>query len=59
VSRESDIKIVCEALIEKFEQCENNSYDHCRYCGSDETKQNGDYVHEVDCPVLVAKDLLT
>jgi len=59
VSRESDIKIVCEALIEKFEQYENNSYDHCRYCGSDETKQNGDYVHEVDCPVLVAKDLLT
>jgi hypothetical protein len=61
MTKEDDIKTVCNALIEHFEHYGYDTWDTCRYCGAYEPRayKAKEYVHEPTCPVLVAKDLLS
>ena len=58
-TREDDIKTVCTAVLEYFEQDNSDGWDYCRFCLGTQTGWHGEYVHSVNCPVLVAKDLLS
>lgn len=62
-----DVKIVAKSLIENHWQLDESGYNcyiECRYCYGAARYQGYDYdpsmiPHKLDCPVLVAKDLLT
>jgi hypothetical protein len=66
-NREKDIRILAQSVINHFEREEyyDNSYDRlcCIFCGK--YVPLTDYVtqikikHDITCPVLIAKDLLT
>ncbi len=68
--KEDDVVIVAKAVVEeqlKFIDSDNYMYGYwCNFCGAGD--KNGEslgeeeperIVHELNCPILVAKDLLT
>jgi len=58
VTREKDIQILARTIIGKGElQDDHGSY--CLYCPSVNTNGDKIIVHTLDCPVLVARDILT
>lgn len=58
-TREEDIETVCNAVIDNQEEYDPIDGDYCRFCGSEEYNKDGSFKHRVDCPVLVAKDLMS
>lgn len=62
-----DVKIVASAMIEdhwQLDESGKNCFIECRHCRGYGRYVGYDYnpdmiVHKLDCPVLVAKDLLT
>lgn len=63
MSVESDAKVLAEAILEEWEQYDdgdNNPKGHyCLFCYKESWKSVADIKHAIDCPVLVAKDVLT
>lgn len=58
---EEDTIIIAKAILEEWEWYDD--YDNtinCRFCETSKpASSSGIFKHEVDCPVLVAKDVLT
>ena len=66
MSKKDDIKIVCETILNNWEDYNAQSRYRCNYCTGHyssskdyPTKLVNGYHHSLDCPVLVAQDLLT
>lgn len=63
--KNEDVWKVAQTLLDHFViwdvQCGMNAYNECRYCNGHVywDKDGADIVHDSNCPVLVAKDLLT
>lgn len=55
--REKDIQVVCKAVLDNWLREYENWYDSCIFCGTDQ--KFSEFRHKVDCPVLIAKDLMT
>jgi len=63
---EEDIQKLAEAVLEEFKDYDDGDYApkgyYCKFCYRDSGKFNYDennILHTLDCPVLIAKDLLT
>ena len=64
---EDDVKAVATALIKNsvyFDEGYPNSRNprdgyRCEYCDAKEFQKREDLKHDLDCPVLIARDLLT
>lgn len=60
-----DVIVIAKALIEDsvtYIDSDRNPYYWCEYCGAELIsygKSQKDFEHKTDCPVLVAKDILT
>ena len=64
MTREKDIRVVCETVLSNWENVNAQNRYHCNYCfghhgDNNPTKTVDGYPHALDCPVLVATDLLT
>jgi len=62
--KEEDVIIVAKALVEDA-VCYQDGGDYnmdgfdCEYCRGGRTESREEFKHEIDCPVLVAQDILT
>lgn len=62
-----DVKIVAKALIDQhweLDESGKNCHIYCMHCGAQARYVGYEYdpdkiTHKLDCPVLIAKDLLT
>lgn len=59
---EKEVVKIAKAIINRYTDFDNNSYDHCTHCehiiysrGFGVSRED----HELDCPVILAKDMLT
>ena len=60
---ETDIQDVCKALLEDYSYYNNSDYPpfgyECNCCKSNVDEDLDSIIHEQNCPVLKARDLLT
>ena len=61
-----DVVAVCESIVTdwyKYDECSNGwHYVSCRHCCASIKEINGTYEdlkHDLDCPYLIAQDILT
>lgn len=59
-SNEEIIKVLAEAVAENFENWGEYTGDYCYFCGADivRTLTKSKVIHENDCPVLLANEVL-
>lgn len=57
MTRENDIQLLCQIVIEKAESLisSNQGYDYCFFCRAEDGPWG--LRHEPDCPIWIAKDL--
>lgn len=65
ITKDSDIQIVCRAILDNFVSEGQDGADYCRYCFTDYGNAQKFFLdkgkkllHKLDCPCLVAQDLL-
>jgi hypothetical protein len=57
-TREEDIQTVCKAVLDRFDIDDNSmAGSHCLFCGYPALRGLSEIEHDVNCPVLIAKDL--
>lgn len=58
-----DVVILAEAILEHWQYYDNGDYSptfySCEFCTGHSIKSYEDVEHTLDCPVLVAKDVMT
>ena len=63
MSIESDAKILAEAVMDEWKEFDDSDYSpkgyFCSFCYCSSWEGYDKIVHDLDCPVLVAKDVLT
>ena len=57
-ARDNDIRVLANAVLEH--SLEHGDYDiSCYFCHSSNDNDQKKITHDLDCPVLIARDLLT
>ncbi|MCP4475362.1 MAG: hypothetical protein GY821_12520 [Gammaproteobacteria bacterium] len=56
----TDIKQICNTILECCVDEDKDSCDYCIFCGTEQIPREGESLkHSKDCIVLIAKDVLT
>lgn len=63
MSYKSDAETLAKTILEWWEEYDDGDYSprgyYCEFCDGDSWVGHDAIVHDLDCPVLVAKDILT
>ena len=63
MSIQSDAVLLAEAIFDEWKAYDNCDYSpmhyYCLFCYNNSHKSHDDVKHNLNCPVLVAKDILT